>query len=289
MKGLLGDVRLAFRRVASSPGLTLLIVATFALGIGANTAVFSLFDQALLRTLPVKDPGQLVLLDTPGPNSGSISNNKQSPFPMSYPMFTDFRDKTDAFSGVLTYFPTNVFLGVEGNTQRIQADLVSGTYFEVLGLLPSSGRLFSRADDVSPGAHPVVVLSHSFWNRRFAADPKIAGRTVRINATNMEVVGVAPPGFRGLEMGQEADIFVPLAMKQAATPTWDGLADRRSMFLTTLARLASGRTLEQAREKANVLYHQERRRNANLRFRQRSGGSLLLLLFSIFATPKIGS
>ncbi len=122
MRGLLGDLRFALRRVAGSPGLTLLIVATFALGIGANTAVFSLFDQVLLRSMPVKDPGSLVLIHTPGPNSGSFESNKDFPAPISYPMFTDFRDKTDVFEGVLAYFPTSVFFGVDGNTERIQAD-----------------------------------------------------------------------------------------------------------------------------------------------------------------------
>ncbi len=256
MHGLLGDVRLAFRRVAGSPGLTLLIVATFALGIGANTAVFSLFDQVLLRSMPVKDPGSLVLIHTPGPNSGQFESNKDFPFPVSYPMFTDFRDKTDVFDGVLAYFPTSVFFGVDGNTERIRAELVSGTYFDVLGLKPALGRVFARADDVTPGGHPVVVLSHSFWQRRFGADPAVIGKTVRINASSMQVMGVAPLGFRGLEVGQEPLVFVPLAMKRAVTPTWDGLESRRAMWLTAVARLKPGISAEQARVRANVLYRQ---------------------------------
>ena len=159
MGGLLGDVRLALRRVAGSPGLTFLIVATFALGIGANTAVFSLFDQVLLRAMPVKDPGRLIIIDTPGPNQGMFESNKNFPMPISYPMFTDFRDKTDVFDGVLAYMPTSVFFGVDNATERVRIDLVSGTYFDVLGVRPAQGRVLSPADDVTPGAHPVGVTS----------------------------------------------------------------------------------------------------------------------------------
>jgi predicted permease len=256
MGGLLGDVRIALRRVAGSPGLTLLIVATFALGIGANTAVFSLFDQVLLRSMPVKDPGRLVIIHTPGPNSGMFESNKNFPSPISYPMFTDFRDKTDVFDGVLAYMPTSVFFGVDNNTERVRVDLVSGSYFEVLGVRPALGRVLRTADDVTPGAHPVVVLSHSYWQRRFGSDPNLLGKTVRINASTMEVIGVAAAGFRGMEVGVEALAFVPLAMKREVTPTWDELQSRRAMWLTPVARLKPGITMEQARVRANVLYQQ---------------------------------
>ncbi len=256
MGGLLGDVRLALRRVAGSPGLTFLIVATFALGIGANTAVFSLFDQVLLRAMPVKDPGSLVIIHTPGPNQGMFESNKNFPVPISYPMFTDFRDKTDVFDGVLAYMPTTVFFGVDNNTERVRADLVSGTYFGVLGLQPVLGRLLSPADDETPGAHPVVVISHSYWQRRFASDPGVIGKTVRINSSSMEIVGVAPAGFRGMEVGQESLAFVPTSMKREVTPTWDELQSRRAMWLTPMARLRPGVTMEQAQARANVLYHQ---------------------------------
>ena len=256
MSGLIGDVRLAFRRVLGSPALTLLIVATFALGIGANTAVFSLFDQVLLRSMPVKDPGRLVLIHTPGPNSGTMESNKSFPRPISYPMFTDFRDKTDVFDGVLAYLPTSVFLGVDGNTERIRLDLVSGSYFNVLGLQPALGRLFTQADDVTVNGHPLVVLSHGFWQRRFGGDHNIVGKVVRINSASMEVIGVAPPNFHGIEVGQQALAFVPLAMKRTVTPTWDLLESRRAMWLTAIARLKPGITPEQAQVKANVLYRQ---------------------------------
>lgn len=256
MGGLLGDVRLAVRRVAATPGFTLLIVATFALGIGANTAVFSLFDQVLLRSMPVKDPGSLVIIHTPGPNSGLFESNKDFPNPISYPMFKDFRDKTDVFDGVLAYLPTTVFFGVDDNAERVRADMVSGTYFDVLGLRPALGRLFAPSDDATPGNHPVVVLAHGYWQRRFGGDPSVVGRNVRINASMMQVVGVAPAGFRGMEVGHEALAFVPLAMKRVVTPTWDELESRRAMWLTPVARLKPGITMEQAQIRANVLYRQ---------------------------------
>ena len=256
MKGILGDVRLALRRVAGNPGLTALIVLTFALGIGANTAVFSLFDQVLLRSMPVKDPGSLVLIDTPGPNSGTFESNKEFPSPISYPMFKDFRDKADVFSGVLAYLPTGVFFGIDSSTERISANLVSGSFFEVLGLQPAKGRLISSADDLTIGGHPVVVISYSYWQRRFGLDPNIIGKNVRINAASMEVVGVAPPNFRGLEVGQEIQAYVPLTMKRVVTPTWDELESRRAMFLTPVARLKPGITLAQAQSRLDVLYKQ---------------------------------
>lgn len=275
MSGLLGDVRLALRRVAGSPGLTLLIVATFALGIGANTAVFSLFDQILLRSMPVKDPGQLVILETTGPNQGLFESNKEFPAPISYPMFKDFRDRTDVFEGVLAYLNTSVFFGVDGNTERITASLVTGGFFDVLGLTPAKGRLLRPSDDLTPGAHPVVVLSYAYWQNRFGGDPDIVGKAVRINASNMEIVGVAPMGFTGIEVGQEVSAYVPTMMKRQVTPTWDHLESRRAMWLTPIARLKPGITLEQARVRADVVYKQilaeelAQLPNASARFRER--------------------
>jgi predicted permease len=256
MNGVLRDVRLALRRLGGSPGLTSLVVLTFALGIGANTAVFSLFDQVLLRSMPVKDPGSLVLIDTPGPNSGLFESNKNFPNPISYPMFKDFRDKTDVFDGVLAYLPTSVFFGVDSNTERIQASLVSGTFFEVLGLQASKGRLIASSDDVTVGGHPVVVISHSYWQRRFGSDPNIVGKPVRINAATMDIIGVAPANFRGLEVGQDTQAYVPLTMKRLVTPTWDELESRRAMFLTPVARLKPGVTMAQAQTRLDVLYKQ---------------------------------
>jgi predicted permease len=257
MTDFVADVRHALRRALASPGLAALVVATFAIGIGANTAVFSLFDQVLLRSLPVKEPERLVLVDhTRGPVFGALDTSKKVPEPMSYPMFLEFRDKGNVFDGILAYFTANVVLGVDSTTERVQANLVSGTYFDVLGLKPAAGRLLAPADDVTPGAHPLVVVSHSLWTRRFAGDPSVVGRTVRINSVPMQVIGVAPAGFRGLEVGGEPALYLPLTMKKVATPTWDELQSPRWMWLTAVARLEPGMTIAQATAAANVLYKQ---------------------------------
>jgi hypothetical protein len=157
------DVRLACRMLAKSPGFTLIVVLTLALGVGANSAIFSLMDQVLLRNLPVENPDRLVVIDAPGPFSGSTHNNSNTLTPMSQPMFSGLRDGNAVLEGMLAHYPTAAHLSVDGRTENVNADLVSGTYFEVLGVGPAVGRLLGPEDDLTPGAHPVVVLSHGFW------------------------------------------------------------------------------------------------------------------------------
>jgi predicted permease len=250
------DLRYALRRLAQAPGFALTAVATLALGIGANAAIFSLLDQVLLRALPVQDPGRLVLLHGPGPNKGMRTSNKQVPTTLSYPMFVDFRDKATTLDGVLAYFPLGLHVAADGGTERVDAELVSGTYFEVLGLRPAAGRLIGPADDVTPGAHPVAVLSHSYWTRRFGNAAGIVGRTLAVNGTPLTVIGVAPRAYRGAELGGDPALFVPLTMKAQMTPTWDRLKDRRACWLTVVGRLAPGVSREQATAALNVLYRQ---------------------------------
>ncbi len=256
MDTLMQDVRYALRRLARAPGFTVVAVLTLGLGIGANAAIFSLLDQVLLRSMPVKDPQRLVMLDGPGPRSGMTTANKNVPTPMSYPMFVDFRDKCDAFAAVLAYYPLSLHLESSASTERIDAELVSGTYFETLGLLPAAGRVIAPSDDVTPGAHPVAVLSHSFWMRRFGGDPEVVGRSLVLNATPVTVIGVTPAGYRGAELGSDPAVFVPLMMKARMTPTWDRLLDRRAFWLTVIGRLRPGVDRTQATAAANVLYRQ---------------------------------
>ena len=172
------DVRIGIRRLVNAPGFTLLVVLTFGLGIGANTALFTLFDRVILRPLPVREPDRLVMLHSPGPLRGMRSQNKAEPTPMSYPSFMAFRDRGTDFAGVLAYFSAPIHLAAGQQPERVQADLVSGTYFDVLGLSAARGRLIGRADDEVPMAHPVVVLGHAYWLRRFAGDPAIVGTSV---------------------------------------------------------------------------------------------------------------
>jgi predicted permease len=258
MDNLTQDMRHALRSLAKAPGFTLVVVLTLALGIGANTAIFTLMDQVLLKALPVKDPERLVVLDAPGPNQGSTHNNSAVLTPISHPMFVDLRDKATVFDSVLAHYTVSVHLGVQGQTEQVDGDLVSGTFFEVLGVEPAVGRLFTAEDDRTPGRHPLVVLSHGFWQRRFAADPRIVGQSVSINGQPLTVIGVSAPGFYGTEVGMPLDVFIPLAMQPIVVPTFsaDTLQNRRVRWLTPMARLKDGVSREEAAAGVNVLYRQ---------------------------------
>jgi predicted permease len=251
------DLRFAVRTLAKSPVFTLVVVATLALGIGANTAIFALMDQILLRLLPVKDPAQLVILDTPGPWSGSTHNHSDVLTPMSYPMFEEIRDKNTVFAGVLAHYTVPLHLTIGSETVSADGDLVSGRFFEVLGLSPAVGRLFTADDDRTPGGHRVLVLGHGFWTRRFAADPKIVGRSLVVNGQPMTVIGVAPRGFQGVEVGESMDVYLPTMMQPQVMPTFPNILDKpRVRWLTPMARLKDGVSLEQAKAGLDVLYHQ---------------------------------
>jgi predicted permease len=251
------DVRQALRSFAKNPAFSAIVVLTLALGIGANTAIFSLMDQVMLRLLPVHEPQRLVVLNGPGPFSGSSSSHSNTITTMSHPMFEAIRDRNSVFANVLAENRTAVHLGAGGQTDEVDADLVSGTFFETLGLAPAAGRLFTREDDRLPGGHPIVVLGHGYWSRRFAADPRLIGSTVRINDHPMTVIGVAPAGFHGIEVGSSVDVYVPLAMMAQVMPTWNkGLGDWRTRFLTVVARLKDGVSPEHAMASVNVLYGQ---------------------------------
>ena len=251
------DLRYALRTLASKPGFTLVVILTLALGIGANTAIFTLMDQVLFRLLPVKEPERLVVVDAPGPSSGATHNHSDTLTPLSHPMFVELRDKSDAFDGALAEYTAPLHVTVGNQTDQVDGVLVSGTFFGVLGLRPAAGRLLNEDDDRTPGAHPVVVLGHGFWTRRFGADPRVVGQSVLVNGHPMAVVGVAPPGFHGIEVGESADVYVPLMMLPQVIPTWNrGLGDWRVRWLTVMARLKHGLTRDQAAARANVLYSQ---------------------------------
>jgi predicted permease len=257
MDGLQQDVRFALRTLAGSPGFAAVAVATLALGIGANTAIFSLMDQVLLRLLPVHQPERLVVLDAPGEFSGSTHSRNVTITEISHPLFVELRDKLDVFDGVLAQYATPVHLSEGAQTEEAAGVLVSGTFFDVLGVRPAAGRLFTNDDDRTPGGHPLVVLDHGFWTRRFAADPAVVGRTVRVNGQPMSVIGVAAAHFQGIGVGDPVDLYVPLMMQAQVIPTWArGIGDWRVRWLTTMARLRDGVTVEQATAAVNVLYSQ---------------------------------
>ena len=257
MDALVHDFRHALRLLRKSPGFSLIVVATLALGIGANTAIFSLLDQLLLRLLPVSNPSELVLLSGPGPNRGFFESSSDVVAPFSHPMFVDFRDRSGAvFSGVLARYPMSFDVAERGGTERAAGSLVSGSYFQVLGVRAAAGRVLTPEDDRTPGAHPVAVISHGYWQRRFGGEAGVIGRPINVNGVALTVVGVSAPGFHGAQIGRSDDVFVPLMMKAQMTPTWNGLGDRRSMWLEVVARRKPGVSLARAEAALAVVYRQ---------------------------------
>ena len=250
--GIVHDIRFSVRSLAKSPLLTGVAVVSLALGIGANTAIFTLFDQVLLRLLPVKDPASLVIVATQGNHVGSNRGRNA----ISYPMYKDCRERNQVFDGILCRRGVVVNLGFGDGTERAEAELVSGNYFEVLGIQPALGRVLSMDDERAPGADPVVVLNYDYWRQRFASDEGIVGEAIRVNGHPMTIVGVAAPGFQGVSLGFRPKLHIPVTMKRLVTPSWDDLDNRRSRWLQVLARLKAGVSREQAEASLQTLYKQ---------------------------------
>ena len=251
---MLQDLRYALRSLRKNPGFTAAAIFTLALGIGANTAIFSILDQIALRKLPVRDPDSLVVLDGPGAYRGASHQNSNFSTPFSYPMYTDLRDQASTLSGMLARFPTGATLGDGKATRIANAELVSGNYFDVLGLEPAAGRLLHASDDKAKLQHPVVVLGWTAFQRDFGGSPSAIGRTILVNAHPMTVVGVAPKSFRSVQVGFVPDVYVPMAMKPALTPGWDALDDRRTRWMDIVARLKPGVSRERALTELDVIY-----------------------------------
>lgn len=211
LENLVRDIRFAFRRLIQAPGFTAIAVLTLGLGIGANTAIFTVINKALLKPLPVKDPDRIVAL-----NNATNTGRTFSAF--SYLNYKDLRDRNAAIADLIAYAPMPVSLSHDGRNERVWGYLVSGNYFGALGLRPSLGHLISEEDDVQPGAHPVTVISHDAWRRRFAADPQIIGRQVLLNGRKFTIVGVAPPGFVGIEVAFTAEMWFPMMMQSEISP-----------------------------------------------------------------------
>ena len=253
MARFLFDLRFALRSLTRSPLFALVAVASLALGIGANTAIFTLIDQLMLRLLPVAQPEQLVMIWSTGPHIGS----NRGPRMASYPMYQDFQKKAQAFSSVFCRFGTAVSLSFSGQTERVDAELVSGNYFQTLGVRPAIGRVFSpEEDDRVYKGHPSVVLSHEYWVTRFAADRNIVGRKLLVDNYPMTIVGVSAPGFTGLDPARSPQIRIPIQMKPLMTPGWDDLGDRRSQWIQVFARMKPGFTVASAQASLQPLFIQ---------------------------------
>src|SRR6185369_635272 len=243
MARFLFDLRFALRSLLRSPLFTLVAVASLALGIGANTAIFTLIDQLILRLLPVTQPEQIVMIWSTGPHMGSNRGSRMA----SYPMYQDYQKRAQAFSSVFCRRRVALSLSFSGQTERVDAELVSGNYFQALGVRPAIGRVFSpEEDDRVYKGHPSVVLGYDYWVTRFAADPKVVGQKLLVNNYPMTIVGVSAQGFHGLDPARSEQIRIPIQMKPLMTPGWDDIGDRRSQWINMFARLKPGVTAASA-------------------------------------------
>ena len=254
MGQLVQDVKFAIRMLAKNPGFAAIAVLTLALGIGANTAIFSLTDQVLLRLLPVERPQELVVLRSPGPVGGSVRSDGDSSASFSYPMYKNLRDQSSVFSGLLARFAVQVSVAGQGQTELANGELVTGNYFEVLGVRPALGRIFSASDETAPGANTIAVLSYGYWSRHYGGDPGILNKTLNVNGTPLTVVGVSRAGFEGVQVGQVPDLFIPMTMKAEMTPNWDGLSNPNDHWIAILGRLKPGFTREKTAAAAAPTY-----------------------------------
>ncbi|MGA8432047.1 MAG: ABC transporter permease [Candidatus Sulfotelmatobacter sp.] len=255
MNGLLQDFRYALRQLRKSPGFAAVAVITLALGIGANTAIFQLLDQALLRGLPVKEPDRLVLLRYSGSNTGHLSSRSDGKFYFSYPMYRDLRDRNSVFSGVIATDWTQAGVQWHNQPELVGTELVSGNYFDVLGIQPALGRLLVTSDDVAANANAVTVLSFNYWQRRFGGDHSVVNQSILVNGHPFTIIGVAQKGFHSVVMGDTPDLFTPMMMKSQVMPGSDELEDRRSSWLNVVARLKPGFTREQAEAAISPLWY----------------------------------
>src|SRR3954470_16794168 len=250
------NLKLAVRRLRKTPFVSLVAILSLALGIGANAAIFSLFDQTLLRPLPVVRPAELVNLSAPGPKPGSTSCGSAGSCDevFSYPMFRDIERLQTAFTGVAAHVGIGVNLAYRGQTLNGEGMLVSGSYFPVLGLQPALGRLLTTDDDKNLGGHFITVLSYDYWTTSLGSNPSVLNDTIIVNGQALTIVGVAPRGFAGTTLGSGPKVFGPLTMRALMTPGWKGFENRQSYWAYLFARLKPGITIEQARASLNGVY-----------------------------------
>ncbi len=251
------NLKVALRTLARTPFVTLVAIVSLALGIGANAAIFSLFNQLLLKPLAVPEPARLVNLAAPGPKPGSTSCNQAGDCDavFSYPMFRDLERVDAPFTGIAAHVTFGANLAAHGQTENGQGLLVSGSYFRVLGLAPAAGRLLTADDDKAPGESHVVVLSYTYWLRRFGEDRGAIGQPLIVNGQTMTIVGVAPRGFDGTTLGVKPLVFAPITMRGFSQP-FKGFDNRRSYWAYLFARLKPGATIEQARAALATPYRQ---------------------------------
>ena len=254
MENLLQDIRYGLRILRASPGFTAVAVLSLALGIGANTSIFSVVNAALLRPLPVTEPERLVFVF-----NGSTTNPWST---SSYPDYLDYRDRSEVFSDLLTYSDITLSARVEDQTDLISGSIVSGNFFELLGVRAALGRTFAPEEDKTPNTHPVAVISHNLWQQRFGGDQNIIGRQLALNGHAFTVIGVAPLGFNGPDVLENNDIYVPVMMQALVRPPRGGysgdlnpdlLSRRSSRWMKMLGRLKPGVSFEQAQASVTTI------------------------------------
>jgi predicted permease len=250
------NLQLALRTLVKTPSITAIAVISLGLGIGATTSIFSIFNQMLLRPLPVEEPNRLVNLSAPGPKPGSQSCNNAGGCDavFSYAMFRDLEKAQDVFTGIAAHRSFGANLAYRGQTMSGEGMLVSGSYFSVLGLQPAVGRLLGPADDRIVGEPPIVVLSHAYWRARFEGSPAVLNETLIVNGQALTIVGVTPSGFDGTTLGSIPQVYVPITLRGAMQPGFTGFDQRRNYWAYLFARLKPDVTIERATAAINVLY-----------------------------------
>ncbi len=249
------DIRFGLRVLGKNLGFTVIAVVTLALGIGANTAIFSLMDQILLRRLPVRNPSELVVVHNPGPKTGRVSSDGDDSDSFSYPMYKGLRDGASSVIALIARGSSDASLASQGQTERGRLELVTGNYFDVLGVTPAIGRVFNQQDDQSKGGDRLAVLSYNYWTRHFGADPNVLNKTILVNNVPMTIVGVSRNGFTGVQVGQTPDVFVPMSMAEQMTFDGGALDEWRDYWMKVLGRRAPGVSDAQARAGLNAAYH----------------------------------
>jgi predicted permease len=257
MARITSDLRFALRQILRSPGFAITAIVTLALAIGANTAIFTLLNQALLRALPVKDPSHLVVLSFSGGREGhKQSQGGDSPghdHYFSYPMYRDLRDNNTVFSGLIAASPASAGVSWNNHAEQVPVELVSGNYFQTLGVQAAAGRLLLPSDETSENANPVAVLSFDYWKTHLAETP-VAGKTLLVNGYPFTIAGVAAPGFHSMVWDQHPDLYVPITMQPVIMPEWSYLKDHRSAWLNIVGRLRPDETPQHARASLNPLW-----------------------------------
>ena len=286
---MLQDLRYAIRTLIKQPGFTFVVIFTLALGIGANTAIFSVTDKLLLRTLAVKRPEQLVLITSVSVSPYFVSNA------FSYPIYSDYKQGNNVFSGLVAFDRGELELNNGSTTERVKSELVSGNYFDVLGVTASRGRTFVPEEGVTPNSQPVVVIAESFRRRKFANEDPI-GKTLTLNNVPLTIIGVAPETFGGMILEQPTELWVPVLMHPQLHQS-KFIENRKDAFLQLMGRVKDGLSTSEAEKQLDVLAQRVREAHTpagtitkGLPFSEQhikfeAGGKGISLLRKRFASP----